>query len=309
MRKSAIVAFALAAALVACGGAGTAAPPRKPSRPQPVLGTPGPLALTPDGRALLVGDRTFRRVLRVDLRTKRRTIVIGRLPDAPVGLAFDDNGRLFVASGNRIYLMAGGRKVVVAGTGERSHTGDGGAATAATIGGIVGIDVDHDDEIAIAEYDNWVRVVGADGIIRTVAGNGGTGTAGDGGPATDALLGHPHDVIWRANKTLVIADSHNGRLRSVDSSGLIRLHAEGFAAPVEITGGPGNTIYVSDARLGAIFRVPPGGGDAQRVAFADTAVGIAVDALGILYYSELEGRRRVLRRTPGGRMTVLADGR
>jgi sugar lactone lactonase YvrE len=99
VRKSAIVAFALAAALVACGGAVSAAPPRKQPRPQPVLGTPGPLALTPDGRALLVGDRTFRRVLRIDLRTKRRTTVIGRLPDAPVSLAFDDNGRLFVASG------------------------------------------------------------------------------------------------------------------------------------------------------------------------------------------------------------------
>ena len=33
------------------------------------------------------------------------------------------------------------------------------------------------------------------------------------GPALDALLGHPHDVVWRRDGVLVIADSHNGVLR------------------------------------------------------------------------------------------------
>ncbi len=199
---------------VGCGAADAA-----PRKPKPIrIAVPGPLALTPDGRALVVGDRQLRRVVRVDLRTRRRTIVASGFPDAVVGLGYDDTNRLYVASLDRVYRLDGNRKVVVAGTGTRGHTGDGGPATAAQLAGATGIDVDHDERIAIAEYDNWIRVVEADGTIRTVAGNGGTGRDGDGGPATAALLGHPHDVVWRRDG-FVIADSHNGVLRRVDAVG------------------------------------------------------------------------------------------
>jgi sugar lactone lactonase YvrE len=307
VRKFAIVLLAFAVLLVACGGASTAAPPKKQAKPLR-LGTPGPIALAPDG-TLVVGDRELRRVLRINPRTKKRTLVVSGFPSEPVGLGYDDMRRLYVSAGDRVYRIDRGRKVLVAGTGTRGHSGDGGRATTARLSGAGGIDVDHDESIAIAEYDNWIRVVAPDGTIRSVAGNGGTGYAGDGGPATEALLGHPHDVIWRRDGVLLIADSHNGVIRRVDANGRISTFASGFFAPIALEGGPGDTVYVSDARPLSIYRLGPDGGDKTLVATVPgTPVGLAVDANHNVYATELEGRKRVVRIAPGGRTTVLATG-
>jgi DNA-binding beta-propeller fold protein YncE len=263
---------------VGCGAADAA-----PRKPKPIrIAVPGPLALTPDGGALVVGDRQLRRVVRVDLRTRRRTIVASGFPDAVVGLGYDDTNRLYVASLDRVYRLDGKRKIVVAGTGTRGHTGD------------------HDERIAIAEYDNWIRVVEADGTIRTVAGNGGTGRAGDGGPATAALLGHPHDVVWRRDG-LVIADSHNGVLRRVDAAGTITTFAE-VGVPIDVAGAPGDALYVTDAR-GWVARVAPDGAVA-RLAFLATPIGVVGDYNGNVYVAQLNARR-IMRVSRAGRVTVF----
>jgi hypothetical protein len=55
----------------------------------------------------------------------------------------------------------------------------------------------------------------ATGIITTVAGNGTVGFSGDGGPATDASLTNPNFVAVDNAGGLLIADSGNGRVRSV----------------------------------------------------------------------------------------------
>jgi hypothetical protein len=297
----------LAAALVAaCAGVGSAAaPPKKKPKPPAIrIVEPGPLALTPDG-GLLVGDRRLRRVVRVDLRTRARRVVAARLPDVPVGLAFDDTGRLYVSAGERIFRVERGRLVPLAGTGTRGHTGDGGPATSASLAGAGGFEVDHDERIVIAEYDNWIRAVEPDGTIGTIAGTGATGYTGDGGPATAALLAHPHDIALRRDRQVVIADSHNGVLRLVDPSGVIRTLSTGFIAPIVVEGGPGETLFVADGRLG-IVRVPAQGGPGRRVATARGAFGLAVDSNNTVYFAVLE-TRRVVRVTAAGRRTVLVS--
>ena len=299
VRKFALILIAVAAVGAACVDAGAKAKPK----PKPIrLSTPGPLALDPSG-ALVIGDRDLKRVVRVDLRAKRRTVLAAGFPDAIVGVAYDDLGRLYVSSAERIYRIDGRRKVVVAGTGVRGHSGDAGPAIAAKLAGVTGFDVDHDEAIAIAEYDNWIRVVDPAGSISTVAGNGGTGYEGDGGPATSALLGHPHDVIWRRDGVLVIADSHNGVLRRVDAAGEISTFASGLGAPIDITGAPGDVIFVADAERG-VLRVGPEGGTPTFVAPVLGAIGIAVDVRGNAYVSQLDARR-VVRVTPAGRVTAV----
>jgi sugar lactone lactonase YvrE len=305
--KLAVILLVLAAVLAASGGAVSAAPIQKP-KPQPRIVTPGPLALTRDGRALLVGDRDLRRVVRIDLRTRRRTVVASGFPEAPVGLTHHHSGNIFVSSAERIYRIRSGRKVAVAGTGARSHTGDGGPASAATLGGAGGIDVDFDGNLVVAEYDNWIRVIDDRGGIRTAAGNGSTGYAGDGGSALDAALGHPHDVIWRHDGVFLIADSHNGVIRQVDAAGTIRTFASGFAAPVVLEGGHRATVYVADARRHAVYRVSADGRRRTRVARATVPIGLAVDDRSNVYVSELDGRKRVLRVSPRGPVTVLSTG-
>jgi hypothetical protein len=301
VRKFALILLALAVVGASCVEAGAKPKPK----PKPVrIATPGPLAFAPNG-ALVIGDRDLKRVVQVNLRTKRRTVLVSGFPDAIVGLAYDDLGRLYVSSAERIYRIDGKRKVVVAGTGTRGHTGDGGPATVAQLAGAGGFDVDHDKAIVISEYDNWIRVVDPGGTIATVAGNGGTGATGDGGPALDALLGHPHDVVWRRDGVLVIADSHNGLLRRIDGAGKIDTFAAGLGAPIDIVGAPGDALYVADAQQGGL-RVGPEGGTPTVIARVPGAFAITVDNGGSAYVSQLDARR-VVKVTPAGRITTVVS--
>lgn len=301
VRKFALILLAVSTVGAACLEADAKPKPKaKPIR----VASPGPLALDPSG-SLVIGDRALKRVVRFDLRTNRRTVLASGFPEAIVGVAYDDTGRLYVSSGDRVYRIDGKRKVVVAGTGARGHSGDGGPATAAALGGATGFDVDHDESIAIAEYDNWIRVVDPAGSISTAAGNGGEGYAGDGGPAREALMGHPHDVLWRRDGVLMIADSHNGVLRRVDAGGKISTFASGVGAPIDIAAAPGDVLFVADARRG-VLRVPPEGGAPTVVAYLPGAIGITVDGRGNAYVSQLQARR-VVRVTPAGRITAVVS--
>ncbi len=216
------------------------------------------------------------------------------------GSPYDDQLRLYVAAGDRIYRLAGGRKTVIAGNGQRGHTGDGGPATAASFGGIGGFEVDHDKSIVVAEYDNWIRFVDPNGSVSTIAGNGEEGYAGDGGPARVAVLRHPHDLALRIDREVIVADSHNGVLRRIDPSGTITTFATGFLAPIAVKGGAGNSLYVADGGQNAVFRLSADGQSRRRVVRANGPINLAVDDKDNVYVSEIAGARRVLRVVAGG---------
>ena len=290
---------ALAAVAAACSGDTAAAPER--TVPPVRIAEPGALALDSRG-GLLVADRKLNRVVRIDLRTGRRRLVATRLRDI-VALAFDDMGRLYVGAGDRILRLDGARRTVIAGTGRRGRTGDGGPATAATIGGLGGFEVDHDETVTIAEYDNGIRFVDEAGRISTIAGTGEEGYAGDGGPARAALLRHPHDLALRIDREVIVADSHNRVLRRIAPDGRISTFADGFSSPIAVKGGPGNTLYVADGGAGAIVRLSPDGRTRTVVGRANGPINLAVDQTGV-YVSEIAGARRVLR-IAGGRTRVL----
>ena len=58
----------------------------------------------------------------------------------------------------------------------------------------------------------------ATGVITTVAGDGTSGSSGDGGPATSASLNTPIGVAVDASGNLFIADTGNNRIRRVDAA-------------------------------------------------------------------------------------------
>jgi sugar lactone lactonase YvrE len=105
------------------------------------------------------------------------------------------------------------------------------------------VDVDSEGDLYISgEYR--VFKIDVDGIISTVAGTGripGRGTSGyngDGIPAIDADLSNPSAVAVDSGGNLYIADRDNGRIRKVDSAGIISTVAGGGSLLFDDEGGP-----------------------------------------------------------------------
>ncbi|HUI57792.1 MAG TPA: protease pro-enzyme activation domain-containing protein [Bryobacteraceae bacterium] len=135
----------------------------------------------------------------------------------PWGLAVDGSGNLYIADryNYRIRMVStGGTIKTVAGNGNCCFGGDGGQATNANLYDPTGVALDSAGNLYITDYyNNRVRMVSAVGIITTVAGNGGSGLSGDGGPATSATLQYPWGISVDAAGTVAVADSYDNAVR------------------------------------------------------------------------------------------------
>src|ERR1019366_10639764 len=96
----------------------------------------------------------------------------------------------------------------VAGNSRQGYSGDGGPATSAQLTSPSSVFIDSTGNIFIADTGNSrIRRVSSSGVITTVAGSGGFGYTGDGGPATAAQLNAPMGVVVDAAGDILIADS------------------------------------------------------------------------------------------------------
>lgn len=107
----------------------------------------------------------------------------------------------------------------VAGTGKKGFTGDGGPAKEATFDGPKGIAIGPDKNLYVVDTENHaIRMIDTQSEkIGTIAGRGPThkGGAGDGGPATAALLDRPHGICVGADGAVYIGDTLNHRVRRI----------------------------------------------------------------------------------------------
>ncbi|SNT34982.1 Ig-like domain (group 3) [Granulicella rosea] len=149
--------------------------------------------------------------------------------NTPTSVALDPAGNIYFSdNGNNVVRRIDaftGVITTVAGTlGTPGYTGDGGAATQATLNQPNGLSFDASGNLYIADTGNDViRLVSvATGTISTVAGKGGVASyTGDGGQAASATLYGPRGVTAVATGELYIADQNNNVIRKVSASGVI----------------------------------------------------------------------------------------
>ena len=201
---------------------------------------------------------------------------IDALLDLPCGIRTDEDGNIYLAdmANQRIRVIRpDGIIDTVAGSGAHGFNGDGPAletmlASPALQRAEPAFKMDYvDGKIYLADTHNGrIRVFDiAASTIETIAGMGetppdsdngtvctaGCGYAGDGGPATEAMLNTPSDVAVGPDGTVYIADTDNSCIRAVSPDGTI----DTFAGICGERGYSGDFGPATDAVLNRPFGV------------------------------------------------------
>jgi trimeric autotransporter adhesin len=240
--------------------------------------------------------------------------------NSPRGVLLDGAGNLYIADtlNNRIRKIgADGMLVTVVGNGQGGFAGDGGPASQAHLSNPWSVTMDASGNLYIADIADYrVRQVTTDGRITTIAGNGGIGFSGDGGPATQAQI-TPVAVAVGAGGTVYIADQTNERIRAVTNgtintiagTGFYRYRGDGGMATAAVFNNPTNVgfdaqgnLYLTDQQNDAIRMIQPGGtigtfagtgaagetgnGGPAKSATLYAPWGLGLDANGNVYFTE-----------------------
>ena len=174
----------------------------------------------------------------------------------PTGLAFDSEGNLYITDpGNhRIRKVdTQGNITTIAGSGERSFSGDEGPAAEAQLSTPTGFEIDADGNLYIADFvwpRNRIRKVDTTGIITTIA-----ETASLGGVTVDL------------DGNVYIVEAAVGRILKLTPSGMLSIIAGSTPPGYSGDGGP------------------------ATLAQLDTPKGIEVDEDGNVYFADSENNR------------------
>ena len=196
------------------------------------LADPTSIALDGDGRILLV-DVFNHCIRRIDHDGTIRTVAGNGKPgfsgdggpataaqlSRPGGVVADSAGRLYIADNdnNRVRRVDGsGIITTIAGTGKVGFAGDGGPAVRAEFSEPAGVELDDEGRLYVADLKNHrVRRIDPDGTITTIAGNGGAGATGDGGPPTSATMLKPNGLEVTPSGDLYVSDAQANRIRLI----------------------------------------------------------------------------------------------
>src|SRR6266699_6326112 len=150
----------------------------------------------------------------------------------PFGLVIGPDGALYwveYGSHRLLRLDLRSKKIsVLAGTGAKGYSGDGGPAISAQLNTPHELRFDSKGNIYIAERDNHtIRFIDMKSkTISTAAGTGVRGFSGDGGPANKAQLAQPHSIALDRADNVYVCDIMNHRVRKIDAkTGMITTFA------------------------------------------------------------------------------------
>ena len=262
---------------------------------------------------------------------------------SPTAVAVDGFGNLYIADTNneRIRKVAAATGIIttVAGSGTGNTPGDGGPATSAVLHAPSGVALDGSGNLYIDDGYSYVirKVAAATGTITTVAGNGGTGYSGDGGPATSAqffvtgmtvdgsgdiyIADYDHNVIRKVTAaTGIITTVAGNGTQGYSGDGGPAISAKLYGVSAVAVDGYGN-LYIADTNNSVIRKVAAatriittvagnntvglsGDGGPASNAELGFALGVAVDSSNNLYIADNNVVRKVV--TATGIVTTVA---
>jgi len=228
--------------------------------------------------------------------------------DRPYSATLDKQGNLVVLGRTQIRSVSAERIITLAANGSQG-----------------GVAVDDAANTYFADATGHVvRKIAPGGSITTVAGNGKSGSGGDGGAATGASLTAPSGVAFDKDGNLYIADSGSG-LRKVTADGVISTVATSFA-PYSVAFDPAGTLYIgaqcSIYKLAAGADSPSliagsatggcgytGDGGAALSALFRGPLSVAPGVFGELYIADQNNYRIRKILSDGTVSTIAGDGR
>ena len=302
------------------------------------LNNPDGIAAAPDG-SFYLADRENNRIRKLapdgTVSTVAGTGRMGYSGDGgpateaklnrPLAVAAAPDGSVYFSDSynNRVRRIdPSGLITTVAGTGVQGFSGEDGPASETQLSNPVGVALDPDGNLYIADVgNNRVRRVGTDGIIGTIAG-GGTTSPGTGGPATEASLNQPRSLAVGADGGVYFTEQSGGRILKVGTDGVLSAvagtdtrgyYGDGSAATsAQFSGisgiafGPDGSLYVNDSGNGRVRRIEPdgivttvaGGGSSSydNASGADARIsgrGIAAGPDGAIYVAESSRLRKI----------------
>ena len=235
----------------------------------------------------------------------------------PRGITTDLDGNVYITDqGHRVRRVDGNTGIIttIAGGPIGGFSGDGGPAVQAHLNNVSHITGDHKGTLYFIDFDDVagmgrIRKITPDGIISTIAGDGPSGFAGDGGPAASARFNFGFadlgSLALDPGGNLYIADIGNERVRRIGAgTGLIST----VYGPVNSPGPPfavacdaAGNVWIA-LQSGPILKVGPDGriltsyGNANSISFsadgtpiADVVllatIGLTIDPAGNPVYS------------------------
>jgi hypothetical protein len=194
--------------------------------------------------------------------------------NAPVDLALDGHGDLFISDGTANVIRevtTDGLIHTFAGTGVAGFNGDCIPASQALVNDPTGLAIDAAGDVFFTDTANHrVREVTTDGTIHTIAGTGIWGYAGDHGAATYAELESPTGLTIDSQGDLYVSDVSSATVRAivnnviftVAGTGTPGYNGDGFPAatmqlddPVSVAIDSYGAIQIADSYINRIRRV------------------------------------------------------
>jgi hypothetical protein len=211
---------------------------------------------------------------------------------APFGIAIDSHGNLFVTTlwNNIREITPAGIVSTFAGNPLGTPGSADGTGTAARFNAPLGITIDANDNIFVADAQNRaIRKITPAGVVTTFAGSGTSGSAD--GTGTTASFNEPYGLGKDVNGNIYVVDPGNNNIRKITQAAAVTTFAgngtkgaadgpallASFNAPIGIVSDHAGNFYVTDEQAGRIRMITA---DGQVVTLAGNGQQASVDGIG-----------------------------